>query len=288
MQLPKQTITNPQLVNQSMLKDYRKQGFCILKKLMPQVLVNEVLKEIEQLFSCQLSRFEPTSLVPQNSLFDKMQRLLKKDQSAYLAAARRCAKLVSLQRYLSDERLIEAVKILGLELPTIVTEPILHINSDKLTIKGGYAGFNTHQDWTSIQGSLDCVVVWAPLVKIDKLNFPLQVIAGSHTHGMYDGTIRENIFEIDPKLYRVEDYQSVEVEAGDIVVMSSWTLHRTGLENCHGFRLACSTRFDNALEPTFIDRGYPCAYQRSVHRELITDNFPQKKQVADLFIKGNP
>ncbi|MDQ7050007.1 MAG: phytanoyl-CoA dioxygenase family protein [Enterobacterales bacterium] len=257
--------------------------FTFLKKLMPQALVKKVLIDVEQLFSCQLSRFDTTSLIDQRSLFEKMQQLLQKDQSAYLAAARRCAKLVSLQRYLSDDRLLEAVKQLGIELPTIVTEPIVHINSDKLTIKGGYAGFNTHQDWTSIQGSLDCVVVWAPLVKIDKINFPLQIIAGSHKHGMYDGKITENVFEIDPKLYRVEDYQSVEVEPGDIVVMSSWTLHRTGVENCHGFRLACSSRFDNARETTFIDRGYPCAYQRSVHRELITENFPEKNQIADLF-----
>ncbi|QTN30431.1 phytanoyl-CoA dioxygenase family protein [Rhodoferax sp. AJA081-3] len=37
-----------------------------------------------------------------------------------------------------------------------------------------------HQDYWSVQGSLDGVVVWMPLVDVDKENFPLEVIPQSH------------------------------------------------------------------------------------------------------------
>jgi hypothetical protein len=48
-------------------------------------------------------------------------------------------------------------------------------------------------------------------------------------------------------------------------------------------RLALSTRFDNGAEPTFIARGYPTAYQRSVHREQFVSDFPTAAQIKSVF-----
>ena len=266
------------------LEKYKREGFAISKNLIPKNLSQKLLNDVYKIFHLQLSRFESNieQDSPQN-LYQEMQRLLNNDLDAYLGAARRCAKLVSLQHYLSHQNILNCLDQLEIKLPTIVTEPILHISSDKLIIPGGYAGFETHQDWPSIQGSLDCVVVWAPLHEITKDNFPLQVIPQSHKQGLMSGKTNANLYEIDPQLYDESHFISVEVQPGDVVFMSSWTLHRTGILNSHGFRISCSSRYDNSIEPNFIDRGFPCAYKRSVDRELITPNFPSTEEIRNIY-----
>ena len=66
--------------------------------------------------------------------------------------------------------------------------------------------------------------------------------------------------------------------------MSVFTLHRSLREGAADrMRLALSTRFDNAEEPTFEARAYPTAYQRTVKRDLYVPDFPSPAQMAALF-----
>lgn len=147
---------------------------------------------------------------------------------------------------------------------------VVHIMSEMLRIPGGYYGFSTHQDWPSVRGSLDGMVVWLPLVDVDKDLYPLEVIPRSHRNGLLPlNQDPNNPWELCPDSYNASDFVPVEVKKGDVVFMSNFTVHRSGT---HGrpdrVRLACSTRYDNGDEPTFIERGYPTAYVRSVNRYL--------------------
>ncbi len=266
------------------IKQFNQEGFYISKGLLPKQDTESLLDDIYQLFHLQLKRLQPEiKYNPTLGLYDEMQQLLGLDVDAYLSAARRCAKLVKLHHYLSHKKILNEIDILNIKLPTIVTEPIVHISADKLTIPGGYAGFETHQDWPSIQGSLDCIVVWTPLVKVSKINFPLQVIPKSHKEGLLSGHKTSNLYKIDTNLFDANNFVSLEADIGDVIFMTSWTLHRTGIENSKGFRIACSTRYDNCLEPTFIERGFPCAYKRTVDRDLIAENFPSKETVRNIY-----
>ena len=69
--------------------------------------------------------------------------------------------------------------------------------------------------------------------------------------------------------------------------MSAFTVHRTGLthngEPCRGLRIACNTRVENTLESTFVERRFPCAYGRTVKRELMTPDFPQPSDLERVF-----
>jgi len=272
-------------INQN--KEYKNDGFCILKGVLPLKDSQQLLIDIHSIVRFQLGRFIKapfkSELGDEKTLALEMEQLLNFDVDSYLAFARHSAKLVNLNRYLNNDAIIKMLKSLNFELPTIVTGPVMHINSDRLVIPNGYAGFDTHQDWPSIQGSLDCVVIWAPLVQVSDSNFPLQVIPGSHKKGLYKGTINDNVLKIDKTLYDSNKYISIKVDVGDVVVMSSWTLHQTGLKNSSGFRLACSTRYDNSAEQTFINRGYPCAYQRTVQRDMFTPGFPVEDQITKLY-----
>ncbi len=159
------------------------------------------------------------------------------------------------------------------------------IMSDELRIPNGYFGLIPHQDFPSVQGSLDGVVVWIPLTDVDASNFPMEVIPGSHAKGLLPMIDRGAFtWEVPDTAYREADFRPVCVKKGDVVFMSMFTVHRSSTHGLPGsFRLAVSTRLDNANEATFIDRAYPTAYQRSVHRQQYYEGFPEQQQVDRIF-----
>ncbi len=159
------------------------------------------------------------------------------------------------------------------------------IMSDDLKIPNGYFGLIPHQDFPSVQGSLDGVVIWIPLTDVDVSNFPMEVIPGSHVKGLLPMIDRgASTWEVPASEYTEADFQPVCVQRGDVVFMSMFTVHRSSTSGVPGsFRLAVSTRLDNACEPTFVERAYPTAYQRSVHREQYHPGFPERQQVERIF-----
>lgn len=145
----------------------------------------------------------------------------------------------------------------------IIEQPVLHVMSPALRIPGGYYGTEAHQDWPSTQGSLDCVTVWIPLTDAGIGNFPLEVIPGSHLGGLREGKMNGSVLEVEAD---DKDFVPIECRVGDVVFLSGFLVHRTGKGN--GFRIAVSQRFDNALEPTFSERWYPCAQKRVIDRAI--------------------
>ncbi len=211
-----------------------------------------------------------------------MEALLGADVKAYLAAARHAAKLVSLQRLVSSPAITALVESFGISTPTIPSMPVVHIMCETLKIPGGYFGIAPHQDWPSIQGGLDTMTMWLPLMDVDAACFPLEVIPGSHLRGLWEGEVTDYALEIREGFVE-SDFVPVPVERGDVVIFSGFTVHRTALRDCRGLRIASSTRYENSAEATFVARNYPCAYRRTVERELIHKDFPAAEQVAALY-----
>ncbi|MFT5532240.1 MAG: ectoine hydroxylase-related dioxygenase (phytanoyl-CoA dioxygenase family) [Candidatus Paceibacteria bacterium] len=146
----------------------------------------------------------------------------------------------------------------------------VHIQSAELKIPNGYFGLPAHQDWPSVQGSMDGVGVWIPLCVIDEYAYPLEIISGSHHQGLLapENKTADSIWSIETS----DDaaFESVCVAPGDVVFFSNFLVHRSGMNGRPDFmRIACSSRFDNGGDPSFISRGLPTAYSRSVNRKLM-------------------
>lgn len=179
------------------------------------------------------------------------------------------------KRFLADDIKYD-LKSLGLINTFIIGQPVLNVMSPALRIPDGYYGTAAHQDWSSTQGSLDCVTVWIALTDAGIGNFPLEVIPGSHRSGLLDGEMNGSVLEVDAD---EKEFIPIECKAGDVVFLSGFTVHRTGAGT--GLRVAVSQRFDNAAEPTFIERGYPCAQKRVIDREIKWK--PNIKQVQKIY-----
>jgi hypothetical protein len=263
---------------------YNEEGFFIFRDVVDRGAIEEIVTEIGQVFCDQLRMLgidpEAGRLSPQQA----MKRLFDLNLKRYLAATSVLARLAGVGRLLHSEPIWKVVQRLGCRRAAIPTHPVTHLMSPDLQIPDGYYGLEPHQDWPSLQGSLDAFVVWVPLVDIDAGMNPLELIPRSHRNGLMKAEVGQNESVIDPRLFRESDFIPLEVRAGDVAVLSSFTVHRSSKVGRTGaVRLACSTRYENMEERTYAERGYPSAYKRSIHRDLYVAGFPSQQQVLKTF-----
>lgn len=265
-------------------ESFNQEGFFVFKGLLSPASVETVIAEIRQVFADQLRLLGIDANAENLSCPQTMKRLFDLDVKRYLAAASVLARLSGVARLLHGEAIWEALRRLGCRRASIPSHPVTHLMSPDLQIPDGYYGLEAHQDWPSLQGSLDAMVVWVPLVDIDAGMNPLELIPRSHLRGPLEATVGQNESVIAPSAINEADFVPLEVKAGDVAVFSCFTVHRSSKVGRAGaVRLACSTRYENLDEPTYAERGYPSAFKRSIHRELYFPNFPSHKQVLDVF-----
>jgi hypothetical protein len=193
-------------------------------------------------------------------------RLLKADIPTYISTARLTQNLPSVHRLLICETIIDLARTLGVEFPVISTRPSIHFMTGDLKIPNGYHKSPPHQDWRSMQGSLDSLVFWMPTTMVTETSNPMEFVPGSHLLGLLDTV--ENIMTptvSDPRI--TEDrYVPIPVRPGDVMV-----------------RIALSGRFNNAMEKTYVEHGYPTPYKYSYQTNLIYEGFPTTTDLAAIF-----
>jgi ectoine hydroxylase-related dioxygenase (phytanoyl-CoA dioxygenase family) len=249
-------------------QQYDRDGFYIAKKLLPMALLQACLNDIDQMLADQLT---VRSLPIPVSLFERALALHTANIDQYKKTLAALWRLQSVGDVFAHPEIREFLKeILGFGKIFLPGGQTVHLQSEELKIPGGYFGLAAHQDWPSVQGSLDGVGVWVPLCDIDESSFPLEIVPGSHRRGLIaplDGNTDTKWVVAE---FEDTEYIPVCVNKGDVVFFSNFTVHRSGTKGVKSFvRLACSARFDNGDELTYIQRGYPSAYTRGVHRQLM-------------------
>lgn len=266
------------------LANYQRDGFYIAKSLLNREAVIGLSESLAKTFRDQLHflKIDSEGL----SLFELMRLLHQNDILRYRKVVGAIWRKLDVYELMHDSKITGFLKTqFGWQDLFVPGGQVVHVMADELKIPDGYFGLVPHQDFPSVQGSLDGVVVWVPLVNVDKNNYPLEVIPASHMQGILPIIKHENsTWEVKTSQFVEADYVPVEVEVGDVVFMSCFTVHRSSTRGQAGrMRLAMSTRFDHAEEPTYVDRAYPTAYVRTVHREQYVENFPTLEQVRNVF-----
>jgi hypothetical protein len=257
--------------SQSALDSYSKNGFYIAKNVLPEQAIDDCARQL-----CRLTNSSSKNLE------ESLRKLFEVSPTLYVETLKTFAKSQALIKLFLDDRLLSLLDKLGIKFPTIPTQPVTHATCKELVLESKSLGFETHQDWPSIQGSLDSLVVWIPFNEVHEDNHPIQVLPGSHLAGLRDSIIKENISYIELSDEENSSMEDVICEPGDAVIFSTFTIHRTKLVG-KGFRFSASLRFDNALEKTFIDRNFPCAYKRYVERSL--SYIPKNDDIKKIFGK---
>lgn len=266
----------------SWLANYRGTGFAVVPGVLDKSLLNCVADEMQFVFALQLKRYGVAPLIYSGpaSLTKTMGALLALNVGDYLASIRHCSKLVSLQKLVVSDSVIDVATAVGMSAPALASSPVLHVMSDVLRIPNGYFGVGPHQDFPSVQGSLDAMTMWISLFDVPAAGFPVQFIPGSHKRGLWPSRVTEHSVEVLPETFSEKDFISVTVDQGDLLVFNGFVVHRSAVDaNRSGLRIAASIRFDNSQEATYVDRLFPSAYRRTVIREPLFPGFPTESQI---------
>jgi phytanoyl-CoA dioxygenase PhyH len=272
---------------------YRRQGFLHLRGLFDRREIEALRRDAVRVFQLQLAArgATPHGPLPQHApseceLEQAIFQLFREDVARFANCGKQIQHLVSLHRLSLDARILDLLQGLGLAFPNICTRPVLFFNSRHLATKEVYWRVFAHQDWRSMQGSLNSVVVWIPLHDINRNLGALEIVPESHRLGLLTTEVIERFGKVDR--FTDGDFQSVEVEQGDLLLFSAFLVHRSGTNSTHSIRWSCHFRYNDLAEATFIERGYPHAYVYHPVDELLTPGFPSPADVRRLFEDPSP
>jgi ectoine hydroxylase-related dioxygenase (phytanoyl-CoA dioxygenase family) len=272
---------------------YRRHGFLHLRKVFDHREIDELRRDAIRVFQIQMAARGAApkvaveeSLASERETEQRLFQFFRGDVARFTNCGKQIQHLVSLHRLSLDARILDVLRGLGFGFPNISTRPVLFFNSRHLATKEVYWRVFAHQDWRSMQGSLNSVVVWIPLHKIDRDLGALEIVPESHRLGLLSTEVVERFGKVER--FTDADFQPVEVEQGDLLVFSAFLVHRSGTNSTDSIRWSCHFRYNDLAEATFIDRGYPHSYVYHPVDELLTPGFPVVDDVRGLFEDPTP
>jgi phytanoyl-CoA hydroxylase len=267
------------------LAQFRRDGFAVVRDLINPESLDHLVADIGGVFGRRaraLGLDFPDPLDHQ-SLSALLTQLFGHDRQAYIATARQTQHLASVHRLGLGPELMRIVAELGLAVPALSTRPVIHYMADQLKIEGGYHKTPIHQDWRSVQGSLDGLSIWLPLFDVGVNDYPIEVISGSHRRGLLPSVDDAFGHRVADGEVDEADFSPVLLRRGDAVFFSGFLIHRTGAHGSNNVRIALSYRYNNAAEPSFVAHNYPSPYIYRPDMRLLQDNFPTAADVVRFF-----
>lgn len=269
------------------VKSFKANGFAMASSFFQKEEVERVRSDAKDVFLAQLLRHgllksnDPSETEFEAGLFE----YFKLDLQEFMNCGKQIQHLISLHRLSLNERIEQTLRAeFGFQFPNISTRPVLYFNSRFLAKEEVYWRVFPHQDWRSMQGSLDSLVVWVPLADVDVRLGALEVVPGSHKLGLLTTDVVNSFGKVER--FTNDDFIPVEAVEGDVLFFSSFLVHRSGVNNTDSIRWSCHFRYNNLDEPTFVERGYPHPYFYKPQDELITPNFPAPEMLDEFFAKG--
>ncbi len=272
---------------QEITRQYYRDGYCIIKGCIDTVHISHITDAMHTLFRLQLHYMDiPASPhTGREAFYDDARALFTADITRYkktLAASIHVAPMYQLTS--SPDILAALHTYLGIQHVLIPSHGILHMMAEELRIPGGYLETPPHQDWMSMQGSLDGVTLWTPLFPMTPGVHPLELVPGSHRQGLLASNKGEH-YVVDECMYQEDDFIPLYAEPGDCILFHCFTLHRSGKGTKPGFRAGVSFRYMNMEDPSYIRRTYPNGYRRSVDYSHIDAHMPERDELDALMAR---
>jgi ectoine hydroxylase-related dioxygenase (phytanoyl-CoA dioxygenase family) len=145
----------------------------------------------------------------------------------------------------------------------VQTGPIVtHYTSGDLT--GNNYGLPYHQDWPSMGTSTKGLIVWTSVTDVDRDGPGLRIVPGSHLAGLWPGDQTDAGYVL--RQQEIDGCLDIEIQAGHILLMSPYLVHKTRTAQAAGWKLSLSCRFDDLSCAQWNRRGFVSAYKTAVDR----------------------
>lgn len=208
-----------------------KDGYVILKDYIDKGDIINIKTAAKKIFQIQFDYFKYPHYVTtvekiNDELFrDNIIRLFNEHEDVF----KNCGKLIQtglihLYSLLVNYKIYGKLIKLGIKHPCGCTRPVLFFNHPKLAKSKEYYMTPKHQDWPSMESSMNSLVVWVPLVDVNKENGSIILYPGSHKKGVLPFKSVGGFGTVE---YEGESIQP-EMEIGDIAIFSTLLVHESG------------------------------------------------------------
>ena len=273
------------MLTKNQINEYNENGLLILRNFLNVKEVNDIRNKAKSIFGIQIEKNKiEYNINDEVSFNNALFELFNIAYNDFLGAAKAVQHTLIMHKLASSDEILSLLNSIGLKEPIICVKPIIYFNSPKLAKIEGHYKTPIHQDWRSMQGSLNSVVVWIPLVDIDKDLGAVEFIPKSHKLGLLNTITDEWFRRIDDEKLNENDFIGPDVKIGDVVLFSSLTIHRSGDNITDNIRWSTHFRYNDARENTFVDRGFPHPYiVYKPNQDIITPDFPTKDDLDRVF-----
>lgn len=269
-------------------KDFWENGYVIVKNLFPKERIQSLRKKAQHIFKQQ---FVLTGLldnvdvdISENEFNELLFRFFELHPDKIIPTGKHVQHMIDLHRISLDVEIEKRLVEIGLSFPNICTRPMLFFNSKRLAKKQVYWKTDPHQDWRSMQGSLNSIVVWLPIIDVDFSLGALEIVPKSHLLGLKTTAFEDGFGTLPHEEVMKHEWLSVELEEGDALFFSSFLYHRSGENRTENqIRWSCHFRYNDMNEKEFIERGYPHPYVYYPNPDLITPNYPTQENIDRAF-----
>tara|TARA_Y100001980_G_C14555302_1_gene343547 strand:+ start:74 stop:907 length:834 start_codon:yes stop_codon:yes gene_type:complete len=256
-------------------------GFIVIEKLLKNTDSANILSQCERIFENQFKNADIVKKKKVNKSFhDLLHYLYTNEKKLFFSASKQIQKIPLLFEIQTNKKIIDLLGSINISNPLISYTPLILFNSKFLN------KYKTppHQDWRSMQGSLDSVVIWVALQDVCDGFGNLEIIPRSHKFGLMK-TKKDDWFRSisDKNIAKDSNFVSFKLNKGDAIIFSSFLIHRTGINESNDIRWSMQFRYNNLEEKSFIKRGYPDPYVHKPLHKILHKNFPSKSKLENFF-----
>jgi len=252
------------LLSEDIVESYTKNGFAIVKNIVPTQRINSILENIFNLFCKYSTDYEDLKNIewPWNmELFHKkLIELRKKDVESFGAIYDSLKTSITLTQLVTDDKVVDYVaKFLKIKSSDLsISEPMcrLDVPNDKRN------RLDWHQErsfFPQNRNGLNGLVCWIPLTDITEEMGPIHISPRSHTEGQLKlSNERKKDVSYTTQIPISEKFTSkyedlvVHTNAGDAIFFNMLLFHRSGQNISNKVRLAIQGRFHTSTADDFI------------------------------------
>lgn len=253
--------------------NFDKDGFVIIKDPLIGEFKQELIDEIHNFLDTLLARLNFRNVSKSDStLTERISEIFHSEEKEEITS--KLYELVpTLPKFfgqVSNSLILDTISKLNILHPSIGTIPLLRIDRPNDTFRIT----PMHQDYWYSFLSINSIVVWFTLEKIDKSAGLLKVVPGSHKKGIANFNVTEKTrdsYEATDAI-KSDDIVEVDLEDDEILIFSQLLLHQSGINNSSNVRISTQLRFNDLARAEALTKTFSIThsdYVKSKQEEFL-------------------